>query len=202
MGAAGGALIGTGIGASAGAASVSAAMATATSMAVSGGTGALASAESYMVGNKVTGNRFDASDFAITAGGGVVEGAITAAVPGAGMMQGINRAAISGLVGVGTYAAQQSANGQAVEAGQAARAFGVANVAGGVGDLVSGGWTGPGLLDLRTPISSQDYMPTTWSDPMLNGREVSQEMNSLFKRAIRTTARNATIEILSETLPQ
>ena len=110
-GAAAGALIGTGIGLAAGTTQMAAAMAMASSAAVASGSGAIATAEAYMVANKFTGQQFDTSDFAVSTGTAAVEGAANSLVPGSGLAAGATRAGISAAFGAADYLGRNYANG-------------------------------------------------------------------------------------------
>jgi len=110
-GALAGGLIGSGIGLAAGTTQMVAAMSMASSAAVTSGSGAIATAEAYMLANKFTGQQFDTSDFAVSTGTAAVEGAVNSLVPGSGLAAGATRAGISAAFGAGDYLGRNYANG-------------------------------------------------------------------------------------------
>jgi RHS repeat-associated protein len=113
----GGVLIGTGIGiagagATAGATAVAAgagaSVTAASTLLVSAGTGTLVAAETNMIMNRVTGSSFDRTDFALSAIGATIEGAIA---PGLGPTRSI---IASGVIGASESTLYNAVQGDAI----------------------------------------------------------------------------------------
>ena len=194
-GAVAGGLIGSGIGAAAGTVQMSATLAMASSAAVASGSGAIATAEAYMVINYAYDQPFDKSDFAISTGTAAVEGAVNSLIPGSGLAVGASRAAVSTAFGAADYLGRNAANGVSNEStvADAAKAGLLWGAGSATGDLFAGGFQQANPLRLRIPVTSKDWAPTIWLNGSLNGPLMWKGAAQMGNEAVRPTARNSSI---------
>lgn len=144
----------------------------ATSAAVASGAGGIVSSESYLFGSAVNGNKFDNSDFVVQTTAGAIDGAINSTIAGKGLSPGLIRSGVSGVIGAAAYVTQQTANGQETTLSGATHASAVTAVSAGFADALGGGFTAPSSLQLRNPQTIRDWVPTSWINRDLNGREI------------------------------
>lgn len=179
-GAAGGALIGTGVGAAPGLAMVAGAA----------GVGTVASAEGYMSANSITGDSFDRTDFLIETGAGAVEGAV-AGIPGVNPLVPILG---STVVGGGVSIAKDVAHGRQVDPYQALTGAGQGLVSGAAAWAFTGGIRAPDPNVVGPGIPTIDLQPQAW--PM--GEAIARANRSQAARAMGRTVVRDTLFYLGD----
>jgi hypothetical protein len=179
-GALGGALIGTGVGAGAGVAIIAA----------GAGAGAFVSAESYMVSNALTGESFDSTDFAVTTGFGMAEGA-AAAIPGVGPL---GSTAVSAVAAGGQSIVTDLVHDRPVDWEKAGTETAWGGLAGLAGEVVSGGFApASGGVDLGEGIKVINWIPPQ----SISNRIIAQTQREAAREAVRTTVRDTSYSILT-----